>query len=263
MPPTRLSPNSVYSLNTYIHIHKSSQRSCCWRMPLGRIEKLRVCPSYGPHETHLWPAWLLLWGKEFSLFFVLFAAPWLVEIDIRSFLWVTHLYDPSGIMCSMYIHNSGDEYPSPYTSGPEIEFDQVWTLRAKTRERDAQKDGHLSNPWRSDSPRLLPPSLWSGRFLFIFQCEKCQPEPGLGARHNISPWLMMRIPVACHRLLFSWKTVTDADDFIWSFRLTLPYVLPTLAADVPWRFLPFIKPLFPLPGLWRDWKGEPGEEGKC
>lgn len=54
MPPTRLNPNSLYSPNTYIHIHKSSQRSCRWRMPLGRIEKPRVLwPSQGTSVTGL------------------------------------------------------------------------------------------------------------------------------------------------------------------------------------------------------------------
>lgn len=137
---------------------------------------------------------------------------------------------------------------------------RVWS-GMKHLEEEPERDGHLSNPWRSDSLRLLFPSLSllpSDRddFCLFFSARNVSPsnhaDRARGACRSISLWLMMRIPVACHQLLFSWKTVTDADDFTSSFRLTLPLLLP----DVPWRFLSFIKPLFPLPGLWRDWKGE-------
>lgn len=109
---------------------------------------------------------------------------------------LTHLDDPSGIMCGVCVYTHLRWWISqPARFGPR---NRVWS-GMKHLEEEPERDGHLSNPWRSDSPRLLFPSLSllpsdSGRFLFIFfQREKCQPVesrgPGSGSVPQYFPMI--------------------------------------------------------------------------
>ncbi len=135
----------------------------------------------------------------------------------------------------------------------------TWTLRAKTGERETYRKMAIDQTHGEVIPEITFPSFCSGRFLFIFQCERCQLRPG--AWHNISTWLMI---CRVSPVIVFLKNSYGCRWLHIKFPSHPPIPpLPVLAADVPWRFLPFIKPLFPLPGLWRDWKGELGEEGKC
>jgi len=101
-------------------------------------------------------------------------------------------------------------------------------------------------------------AIWSGRFRFIFSARQTSAHritrPGLGERGAIFPrdwWcvFLLRVTGYCfpEKQLRMQMTSYGA-----------PLVLTLLRAR-RWCSLSFIKPLFPLPGLWRDWKGERGQ----
>lgn len=196
--------------------------------------------------------------------YVQFAALWLAEIDMRSFLWVTPPDNPSGIMCSVRtVHTASVMNISARTLQAQkqslISYEALRGRRTERRPSIKPVKKWFLEITFSLSLSLLPSDL--DEFGLFFSTRNVSPsnhtDRARGAWHNISPWLMMRIPVACHQLLFSWKTVTDADDFISSSLGSHPPALATCPRR--WGFLSFIKPLFPLPGLWRDWKGERGQ----
>lgn len=190
--------------------------------------------------------------------YVQFAALWSAEIDMRSFQWVTHLDDPSGIMCSVCT---------------------VMNVSARTLQAQKQSliryealRGRRTERW----PSIKPVKKWFPEITFSLSLTFCHliwtssvyfsaretsahriTRTGARGAWRISPWLMMRIPVVCHQLLFSLKNCYGCRWLHIELLSSHPPALATCARR--WGFLSFIKPLFPLPGLWRDWKGERGQ----
>ncbi len=93
----------------------------------------------------------------------------------------------------------------------------TWTLKLE-RERRTERWPSIK-PMEKWFPRLLSPLSVLDDFCLFFSARDVSSDRVHGTIFPLDWWC-----VVCHRLLFSWKTVTDADDFISSFRLTLPYL---------------------------------------
>ncbi len=95
----------------------------------------------------------------------------------------------------------------------------TWTLRAKTGERETHRKMAIDQTHGEVIPEITSPLSVLDDFCLFFSARDVSPDRVHGTIFPHDWWC-----VVCHRLLFSWKTVTDADDFISSLQLTLPYL---------------------------------------